>query len=231
MANGHKITDLKIVLQSSGGEWMELQGVITSYRTALSAGLDARHLVASVFPDIETITKAHALDLNGVIYEDGSNADRMITLDADNDVSLTYAVLHKGASRFGPYGKAVLGAVPLTADNGRFTLTNSNPGSGPLQFRTLHQYEAALATALTITNPLDTVLVNLSDKGTATAILIVFEVGATDYTATVDVTEENLSELTPTDSSGDPIPAGSVSADMTITTTPADAAFALDLGV
>ena len=224
-------TDIEIVMESDGGEYLSLRAELGSYRQGLLATLDSRYMVSGEFPDIHMTERSHLLDLTSLIYNDGLAADKLRLMSDAKDVNLRYALIHSVAGRFGPYGRAILGSVPIVADAGLLSLSNSNLGSGKVMYRALLQFEAAQATGEALAATPQTLLVNLRDEGTATAITASVDIGGTPYEASIDVSRPNLSEVTLEDSSSNAVPASNPAGSLTITTTPADAEFELDIGV
>ena len=227
--NGYPATDMEIVL-ATDTEYMLLAAELGSYRSAMSANIDSRYVLEKKFPELTMINRSHALDLTSLIYNDSLAADTIRQMNNSGDTLLTYALIHVAAKRFGPYGQAVLGSIPLAADSGIFTLTTSNLGSGKVQYRNLIQASAAVSTAVALASTPLTVLANLRDKGTATAIAVEVAIAGNTYDADVDLTNPSVSELTLLFVMA-PVPANQPAGALTITSTPASATFELDIGV
>ena len=223
MAESYHANDMQIIAQHSTSR-LVAQAELGTFTQTLAANLDSRYMVDDVFPTISMLSRAFGIELSSLVYNDATVAKALRAINrGTTDKLVTFALIHEPALRFGPYGTCLLGSTPLADDGGLLTLSNTNPGSGKVQFRKLVKVEAAVSTGITIANPPPTILVDLQSAGTtpATAITLKVTIGSTEYIASVGVVPA-LQELTLLNGTAQ-IPASAVTGDLTVETTPSTA--------
>ena len=231
MTQGYNATDIEIVLKTDGGVFIPLHGSIGSYRSALNAIIDTRYMLEDKFPTRVMTERSHTLDLTSVVYDDAQAGDTLRARNRAGDTEVTYAIIHEEAERFGPIGKAILGSVPLAPDNGIFTLSNSNLGTGKVEYRTFRKFTGQVTAPIAIAAAPVTLYAYLRSKGTATSIVLTFDVSSTDYDADIPVADvPNFLAIDPADSTNTKL-TGSQSADLTVAVTPSTATIDLVIGL
>lgn len=229
--NSYKATDVEIALQADfNNTYIATKRELGGYNRVQGSQFNSEAIVGEDYPLITITSKSHSLGIIGLIYNDGTAADKLRILRRQRNTFANFVKIQRDSSNRLLFGRAVLAIPNVAGEGGIFKLTPGAQGEGALRFCKLHNFKALPAEATEISKPPETYIAHLGTKGNLTKLTLRITVGSDNYDIVIPVTKESLAEVTPLKETAK-IPANTATASMTLLVEPAAAKFSLDIGV